>query len=139
MHNNETKTCNCKCEEKEITRFDLAEALRAGVTPEDMIKDFMEQLNEAKETVAAEKEMDAANQEGLRKEARESLKDALFDYFKVLGLLDDDLVKDEELDKIILATLEGIEEELDEEMSMMKFKKPLSEDDFIKTLLKLAF
>lgn len=63
--------------------FDLKDALRGGVTPEQMMDDFAKQLAAAQREVAIEQA--AANSTDLD-EARADMVDAIIDYLIAMGV-----------------------------------------------------
>lgn len=80
----------------------LADALRSGVSAEDILKDFQNELDAAKKQVAAE-QAKAKEQEEKNEELdyiREDLVEVIVEYLNALGLIDDEDMTDEEYDKL---------------------------------------
>lgn len=89
--------------------FDLKDALRGGVTPEQMMEDFAKQLATAQRKVAMEQA--AANSTDLD-EARADMVDAIIDYLIAMGLVDEDVVDTDEIADDLVAVLKEAEQEL---------------------------
>lgn len=83
--------------------FDLKDALRGGITPEQMLADFQKQLAEAQAEVATEQA--AAEDENY--EVRADMVDSIIDYLVAIGLIDEDKV---DIDKIADDLIEAIKE-----------------------------
>lgn len=89
--------------------FDLKDALRCGITPEQMMDDFAKQLATAQREVAMEQA--AANSTDLD-EARADMVDAIIDYLIAMGLVDEDAVDTDEMADDLVAALKEAEQEL---------------------------
>lgn len=89
--------------------FDLKDALRGGVTPEQMMDDFAKQLAAAQREVAIEQA--AANSTDLD-EARADMVDAIIDYLIAMGSVDEDAVDTDEMADDLVAALKEAEQEL---------------------------
>lgn len=89
--------------------FDLKDALRGGITPEQMMDDFAKQLATAQREVAMEQA--AANSTDLD-EARADMVDAIIDYLIAMGLVDEDVVDTDEIADDLVAVLKEAEQEL---------------------------
>lgn len=89
--------------------FDLKDALRGGVTPEQMMEDFAKQLAAAQREVAIEQA--AANSTDLD-EARADMVDAIIDYLIAMGLVDENVVGTDEMADDLVAILKEAEQEL---------------------------
>lgn len=89
--------------------FDLKDALRGGITPEQMMDDFAKQLATAQREVAMEQA--AANSTDLD-EARADMVDAIIDYLIAMGLVDEDVVDTDEMADDLVAALKEAEQEL---------------------------
>lgn len=89
--------------------FDLKDALRGGVTPEQMMEDFAKQLATAQREVAMEQA--AATSTDLD-EARADMVDAIIDYLIAMGLVDEDAVDTDEIADDLVAVLKEAEQEL---------------------------
>lgn len=88
--------------------FDLKDALRGGITPEQMLADFQRQLAEAQTEVANER---AAATSGLD-EAREDMVDVIIDYTVALGITPPELTEDEEFRDGLIETIKETEQEM---------------------------
>lgn len=95
------------------TNFDLKDALRAGVSPEQMLRDFQLQLRKAQAEVASEQT--AANID--LQEAREDMIDAVLTYLVALGIAPAEILEDEDLPKLY----DAIKEVEDEFMAKKPF------------------
>lgn len=107
--------------------FDLKDALRGGVTPEQM-EDFAKQLAAAQREVAIEQA--AANSTDLD-EARADMVDAIIDYLIAMGLVDEDAVDTDEMADDLVAALKEAEQELAATkplLDMLRRMKAESED-----------
>lgn len=89
--------------------FDLKDALRGGITPEQMMDDFAKQLATAQREVAMEQA--AANSTDLD-EARADMVDAIIDYLIAVGLVDEDVVDTDEMADDLVAAIKEAEQEL---------------------------
>lgn len=89
--------------------FDLKDALRGGITPEQMMDDFAKQLATAQREVAMEQ---AAAQNTDLDEARADMVDAIIDYLIAMGLVDEDVVDTDEMADDLVAALKEAEQEL---------------------------
>lgn len=89
--------------------FDLKDALRGGITPEQMMDDFAKQLATAQREVAMEQA--AANSTDLD-EARADMVDAIIDYLIAMRLVDEDVVDTDEIADDLVAVLKEAEQEL---------------------------
>lgn len=108
--------------------FDLKDALRGGVTPEQMMDDFAKQLAAAQREVAIEQA--AANSTDLD-EARADMVDAIIDYLIAMGLVDEDAVDTDEMADDLVAALKEAEQELAATkplLDMLRRMKAESED-----------
>lgn len=83
--------------------FDLKDALRGGITPEQMLADFQKQLAEAQAEVATEQ---AAAKDELE-EVRADMVDSIIDYLVAIGLIDGDEIADEMVDDLVEAIKEA--------------------------------
>ncbi len=88
--------------------FDLKDALRSGVNPEQMLADFQKQLAQAQQEVAMEQ---AAATEDLD-EARADMVDGIIDYLIAVGLVDEDVVDIDEMADDLTAAIKEAEQEL---------------------------
>ena len=87
--------------------FDLKDALRGGITPEQMLADFQKQLAEAQAEVATEQ---AAAKDELEK-VRADMIDSIIDYLVAIDLIDEDEVDiDEMADELVKAIKEAEKE-----------------------------
>lgn len=88
--------------------FDLKDAIRGGVSPEQMLADFQKQLAQAQQEVAMEQaaatdELDAA---------REVMVDSIIDYLVAVGLVDEDVVDTDDMADDLTAAIKEAEKEL---------------------------
>lgn len=88
--------------------FDLKDAIRGGVTPEQMLAEFQNQLAQAQrevamEQTAAEVELD---------EARADMVDSIIDYLIAVGLVDEDVVDTDDMADDLVAAIKEAEKEL---------------------------
>lgn len=88
--------------------FDLKDAIRGGVSPEQMLADFQKQLAQAQQEVAMER---AAATEDLD-EARADMVDAIIDYLIAVGLIDEDVVDTADMADDLVGAIRDAEKEL---------------------------
>ena len=88
--------------------FDLKDAIRGGVSPEQMLADFQKQLAQAQQEVAMEQ---AAATEDLD-EARADMVDRIIDYLIAVGLVDEDVVDVDDMADDLVAAIKEAEQEL---------------------------
>lgn len=88
--------------------FDLKNAIRGGISPEQMLADFQKQLAQAQQEVAMER---AAATEDLN-EAREYMVKAIIDYLIAVGLIDEDVVDTDDITDDLVDTIKEAEKEL---------------------------
>ena len=87
--------------------FDLKDALRGGITPEQMLADFQKQLAEAQAEVATGQ---ATAKDELEK-VRADMIDSIIDYLVAIDLIDEDEVDiDEMADELVKAIKEAEKE-----------------------------
>lgn len=89
--------------------FDLKDALRGGITPEQMMDDFAKQLAMAQREVAMEQAAAASKD---LDEARANMIDAIIDYVIAMGLIDEDAVDTDEMADDLTAAIKEAEKEL---------------------------
>lgn len=89
--------------------FDLKDALRGGITPEQMMDDFAKQLATAQREVAMEQATATSTD---LDEARADMVDAIIDYLIAMGLIDEDAVDTDEMADDLVAALKEAEQEL---------------------------
>ena len=88
--------------------FDLKDALRSGITPEQMLADFQKQLAEAQAEVATEQA--AAEDENY--EVRADMVDSIIDYLVAIGLIDEDKVDIDEIADDLIEAIKEAEKEI---------------------------
>lgn len=88
--------------------FDLKDALRGGITPEQMLADFQKQLAEAQAEVATEQA--AAEDENY--EVRADMVDSIIDYLIAIGLIDEDKVDIDEIADDLIEAIKEAEKEM---------------------------
>ena len=88
--------------------FDLKDALRGGITPEQMLADFQKQLAEAQAEVATEQ---AAAKDELE-EVRADMIDSIIDYLVAIGLIDEDKVDIDEIADDLIEAIKEAEKEI---------------------------
>lgn len=88
--------------------FDLKDALRGGITPEQMLADFQKQLAEAQAEVATEQ---AAAKDELE-EVRADMIDSIIDYLVAIGLIDEDEVDTDEMADELVEAIKEAEKEM---------------------------
>lgn len=88
--------------------FDLKDALRGGITPEQMLADFQKQLAEAQAEVATEQA--AAEDENY--EVRADMVDSIIDYLVAIGLIDEDKVDIDEIADDLIEAIKEAEKEI---------------------------
>ena len=88
--------------------FDLKDALRGGITPEQMLADFQKQLAEAQAEVATEQ---AAAKDELE-EVRADMVDSIIDYLVAIGLIDEDKVDIDEIADDLIEAIKEAEKEI---------------------------
>lgn len=88
--------------------FDLKDALRGGITPEQMLADFQKQLAEAQAEVATEQ---AAAKNELE-EVRADMIDSIIDYLVAIGLIDEDEVDTDEMADELVEAIKEAEKEI---------------------------
>lgn len=88
--------------------FDLKDALRGGITPEQMLADFQKQLAEAQAEVATEQ---AAAKDELE-EVRADMIDSIIDYLVAIGLIDEDEVDTDEMADELVEAIKEAEKEI---------------------------
>ena len=87
--------------------FDLKDALRGGITPEQMLADFQKQLAEAQAEVATEQA--AAEDENY--EVRADMVDSI-DYLVAIGLIDENEVDIDEITDDLVEAIKEAEKEI---------------------------
>ena len=93
----------------------LADALRAGVTPQKMCEDFLANLQEAIDEVKAEEEWTDLD------DARLSLVDALIDYSVALGIADEEIMTDDDFADALFDKIKEQEQNIKELKFFMGF------------------
>lgn len=88
--------------------FDLKDALRGGITPEQMLADFQKQLAEAQAEVATEQA--AANNE--LEKVRADVADSIIDYLVAIGLIDENEVDIDEIADDLVEAMKEAEKEI---------------------------
>lgn len=88
--------------------FDLKDALRGGITPEQMLADFQKQLAEAQAEVATER---AAAKDELE-EVRADMIDSIIDYLVAIGLIDENEVDIDEITDDLVEAIKEAEKEI---------------------------
>lgn len=88
--------------------FDLKDALRGGITPEQMLADFQKQLAEAQAEVVTEQ---AAAKDELE-EVRADMIDSIIDYLVAIGLIDEDEVDTDEMADELVEAIKEAEKEI---------------------------
>lgn len=88
--------------------FDLKDALRGGITPEQMLADFQKQLAEAQAEVATEQ----AAAENENYEVRADMVDSIIDYLVAIGLIDEDKVDIDEMADDLVEAIKEVEKEM---------------------------
>lgn len=88
--------------------FDLKDALRGGITPEQMLADFQKQLAEAQAEVATEQ---AAAKDELE-EVRADMIDSIIDYLVAIGLIDENEVDIDEITDDLVEAIKEAEKEI---------------------------
>lgn len=118
--------------EKNVEMLSLADALRDGVSLEDIRKSFEAALQDAQNEVAAEKKKKKKAQEAKACEncgdcdeldldvCREEMIYAVLDYLTALGLIPEDMeIEDDDIDHLI-DMIKEVEEEYKAKISFMK-------------------
>lgn len=88
--------------------FNLKDALRGGITPEQMLADFQKQLAEAQAEVATER---AAAKDELE-EVRADMIDSIIDYLVAIGLIDENEVDIDEITDDLVEAIKEAEKEI---------------------------
>ena len=88
--------------------FDLKDALRGGITPEQMLADFQKQLAEAQAEVATEQ---AAAKDELE-EVRADMIDSIINYLVAIGLIDENEVDIDEITDDLVEAIKEAEKEI---------------------------
>ena len=88
--------------------FDLKDALRGGITPEQMLADFQKQLVEAQVEVATEQ---AAAKDELE-DVRADMVDFIIEYLVTIGLIDKDKVDIDEIADDLVEAIKEVEKEI---------------------------
>ena len=88
--------------------FDLKDALRGGITPEQMLADFQKQLAEAQAEVATEQ----ATAKDELEEVRADMIDSIIDYLVAIGLIDEDEVDTDEMADELVEAIKEAEKEM---------------------------
>lgn len=88
--------------------FDLKDALRGGITPEQMLADFQKQLAEAQAEVATEQ---AAAKDELE-DVRADMVDFIIEYLVTIGLIDKDEVDIDEMADDLVEAIKEVEKEI---------------------------
>lgn len=88
--------------------FDLKDALRGGITPEQMLADFQKQLAEAQAEVATEQ---AAAKDELE-DVRADMVDFIIEYLVTIGLIDKDKVDIDEMADDLVEAIKEVEKEI---------------------------
>lgn len=88
--------------------FDLKDALRGGITPEQMLADFQKQLAEAQAEVATEQ----ATAKDELEEVRADMIDSIIDYLVAIGLIDEDEVDTDEMADELVKAIKEAEKEM---------------------------
>ena len=104
--------------------FDLKDAIRGGVSPEQMLADFQKQLAQAQQEVAMEQ---AAATEDLD-EARADMVDRIIDYLIAVGLVDEDVVDVDDMADDLVAAIKEAEQELAATKPLLDMLKRMKAD-----------
>lgn len=88
--------------------FDLKDALRGSITPEQMLADFQKQLAEAQAEVATEQ---AAAKDELE-DVRADMVDFIIEYLVTIGLIDKDEVDIDEMADDLVEAIKEVEKEI---------------------------
>lgn len=124
-----------------MEKFDLKDAIRDGVSPEQMLADFQKQLAEAQHEVAMER---AAANSKLDK-AREEMIDAILVYTATVGIAPADIIEADDLKADLTETIKEAEKELEASRPLLDMlrrmkadvnKEDRSPDDVIGEFLK---
>lgn len=123
--------------------FDLEDAIRSGINPEQMLEDFKKQLAEAQANVVNEQAAATGDEE--LDEARADMVDAIIDYLIAMGLIDEDIVDTDEMADDLTNAIKEAEQELASvrplldmvrHMKAEKEKEERKPDDVIAEFLK---
>ena len=109
----------------EVKRNDLKEALKAGVTVDQMISDFSKQLADAEfELMMMEPEHEEKKQEeDPGKKTREVMVDAILTHMAAIGLIPIDAIEDNELREFSHNHIKELERKSKHEAPPMTMKK----------------
>lgn len=88
--------------------FDLKDALRGGITPEQMLADFQKQLAEAQAEVATEQ----ATAKDELEDVRADMVDFIIEYLVTIGLIDKDEVDIDEMADDLVEAIKEVEKEI---------------------------
>lgn len=90
--------------------FDLKDALRGGITPEQMLADFQKQLAEAQAQAEVATEQAAAKDE--LEDVRADMVDFIIEYLVTIGLIDKDEVDIDEMADDLVEAIKEVEKEI---------------------------
>ena len=107
-----------------MERFDLKDAIRGGVSPEQMLADFQKQLAEAQREVAMEQV--AANSE--LDEAREEMIDAILVYVAAVGIAPAEIVDADDLKADLTEAIKEAEAELEASRPLLDMLRKMKAD-----------
>lgn len=109
--------------------MDIKEMLRSGMTADDLLADFMKQLDTATDEIKVEEEKARREAEKLKKaeivaEAREAFIDALVDYLLEMGVINPNDLSDD-FYNVFTELCEGMEKESDDLRKLVQETKEL--------------
>lgn len=105
--------------------FDLKDALRGGITPEQMLADFQKQLAEAQAEVATER---AAAKDELE-EVRADMIDSIIDYLVAIGLIDKNEVDIDEITDDLVEAIKEAEKEIAATKPLLDMLRSMNVED----------
>lgn len=105
--------------------FDLKDALRGGITPEQMLADFQKQLAEAQAEVATER---AAAKDELE-EVRADMIDSIIDYLVAIGLIDENEVDIDEITDDLVEAIKEAEKEIAATKPLLDMLRSMNVED----------
>ena len=105
--------------------FDLKDALRGGITPEQMLADFQKQLAEAQAEVAIEQ---AAAKDELE-DVRADMVDFIIEYLVTIGLIDKDKVDIDEIADDLVEAIKEVEKEIAATKSLLDMLRSMKVED----------
>lgn len=133
--------------EKNVEMMSLTDALRDGVSLEDIRKSFESALQEAQSEIAAEQAAkttkhcngDCGECEDVNlDEAREDMVLAVIDYLAAFGILPEDMeITDEDIDQL-LDTIKEVEEQYKTKLGLMKMLAAITKMDVESSIKKKA-